>query len=852
MNNKVKLQSEEIEEVFKNHLKIESKVMSIETLLGNVRMRRKIIYNPYYQRNYVWDSEKATYFIESILLGTEIPPLVFFKTDDGKIEVIDGRQRYETLDRFLEGNLSLSKQGLQILKSLHKYKYPDLDEKIQELYLDTKIRIIEFSIVNEPKLTDRQEDLIKKEIFRRYNSGITPLKNTDIYRATYHNDDITNLFKSNISKNENIYNYIIDTLFYQNSKTNRKISVDAIMEKVRQILVINKVPVKYYSRSGNRKLVVEKLYEILMNEIEDIDDVYNKFISKIELLKDIKLLFETKQYECNRLVYEGILWMLYICENEKIQLPKFNEQITFYEDLVEYIHLGIDKFNLIESHFYKRYEPRYEYLLIFIEEKYNVELFNIYVLSNGTRIDSPEQEEYEIKDKLDELKNIRIDKAEPSSTTIEDLNSQMLRKKFLIRPTYQRDEVINLTKASSIIESILLDIKLPPIFIYKRNDGVSEVVDGQQRLLTILGYIGSSFCNEQGDKIYSKKNNFRLKDLKILEELNGRKFNELDDKLQDRIFDFNLSIVRIDEDRNLNFNPIDLFIRLNNKPYPIRENTFEMWNSYIDKDIITSVKSRLSKNEEWFYFRKNNKRMVNEELYTILAYICYKNKYENLEDKKIPDMYQKGERINFRIQDKKNITKILTYASEEINYKRKFLDSIKEVESFIKNLRLILVDKDITLDNTNSYLRKELNTIFGLRDNAPRRSLQDFYALWYILNTLNYHMILKYREEIKEELAMIFMYMKNVPQDSFDDFNMRVDKFKEKYKVDNRSIKLTDEETMKLLEEQNNICPICKNKIFFTDITHNDHVISLAKGGSDSKENIQVVHERCNLEKGAK
>lgn len=852
MNNKVKLQSEEIEEVFKNHLKIESKVMSIETLLGNVRMRRKIIYNPYYQRNYVWDNEKATYFIESILLGTEIPPLVFFKTDDGKIEVIDGRQRYETLDRFLEGNLSLSKQGLQILKSLHKYKYPDLDEKIQELYLDTKIRIIEFSIVNEPKLTERQEDLIKKEIFRRYNSGITPLKNTDIYRATYHNDDITNLFKSNISKNENIYNYIIDTLFYQNSKTNRKISVDAIIEKVRQILVINKVPVKYYSRSGNRKLVVEKLYEILMNEIEDIDDVYNKFISKIELLKDIKLLFETKQYECNRLVYEGILWMLYICENEKIQLPKFSEQITFYEDLVEYIHLGIDKFNLIESHFYKRYEPRYEYLLGFIEEKYNVELFDIYVLSNGTRIDSPEQEEYEIKDKLDELKNIRIDKAEPSSTTIEDLNSQMLRKKFLIRPTYQRDEVINLTKASSIIESILLDIKLPPIFIYKRNDGVSEVVDGQQRLLTILGYIGSSFCNEQGDKIYSKKNNFKLKDLKILEELNGRKFNELDDKLQDRIFDFNLSIVRIDEDRNLNFNPIDLFIRLNNKPYPIRENTFEMWNSYIDKDIITSVKSRLSKNEDWFYFRKNNKRMVNEELYTILAYICYKNKYENLEDKKIPDMYQKGERINFRIQDKKNITKILTYASEDINYQRKFLDSIKEVESFIKNLRLILVDKDITVDNTNSYLRKELNTIFGLRDNAPRRSLQDFYALWYILNTLNYHMILKYREEIKEELAMIFMYMKNVPQDSFDDFNMRVDKFKEKYKVDNRSIKLTDEETMKLLEEQNNICPICKNKIFFTDITHNDHAISLAKGGSDSKENIQVVHERCNLEKGVK
>lgn len=852
MNNKVNLQSEEIEVILKNHLKIESKVMSIETLLGNVRMRKKIIYNPYYQRNYVWDSDKATYFIESILLGTEIPPLVFFKTDDGKIEVIDGRQRYETLDRFLNGNLALSKQGLQVLKLLHKSRYSDLDEKIQELYLDTKIRIIEFSIVNEPKLTERQEDLIKKEIFRRYNSGITPLKNTDIYRAAYHNDDITNLFKQNIQKSEKVYNDIIDTLFYQNTKRSRKVSVDAIMEKIRQVLVINKVPVRYYSRSSNRKLVVEKLYEIFMSNIEDIDEVYNNFLVKIDILKDIKKIFESKGYEINKLVYEVLLWILYVCENESIKVPKLNEDIAFYQDLVEHIHKGIDKFNLTESHFYKKYEPRYEYLLEYIEQKYNIMLYSNYILSNGTRIDVPIQENYEIKDKLDELKDLRIDKAEPSSTTIEDLNSQMLRKKFLIRPTYQRDEVINLTKASSIIESILLDIKLPPIFIYKRKDGVSEVVDGQQRLLTILGYIGSSFCNENGDKIYSKKNNFKLKDLKILEELNGKRFDELNDKLQDKIFDFNLSIVRIDEDRNPNFNPIDLFIRLNNKPYPIRENTFEMWNSYIDKEIITSIKNKLKKNEEWFYFRKNNSRMVNEELYTILAYLCYKNKYDNLDGKKIPDIYQKGDRINFRIQDKKNITKILTDASEDSNYRKKFLDSIKDVESFIKKLRIILIDKDTSVDSTNSYLRKELNSIFGLKDNAPRRSLQDFYALWYILNSLNYYMVRQYREEIKEELAMIFMYMKNVPQDAFEDFIIRVDKFKEKYKMDDRKIRLTDEEILEILEVQNNICPICQNKIFFADITHNDHIVSLAKGGRDSKDNIQVVHESCNLEKGTK
>ena len=58
----------------------------------------------------MWDEEKATYFIESILLGTEIPPLVLFQTND-KNEVIDGRQRYETIIRFLEDKLVLKDKG---------------------------------------------------------------------------------------------------------------------------------------------------------------------------------------------------------------------------------------------------------------------------------------------------------------------------------------------------------------------------------------------------------------------------------------------------------------------------------------------------------------------------------------------------------------------------------------------------------------------------------------------------------------------------------------------------------------------------------------------------------------------
>ncbi|HII4408780.1 TPA: GmrSD restriction endonuclease domain-containing protein [Clostridium perfringens] len=848
-----KLQSDEIELILKNHLKTESKVMSIETLLGNIRMRNKIVYDPYYQRNYVWDNDKATYFIESILLGTEIPPLVFFKTDEGKIEVIDGRQRYETLKNFLNSNLSLTKKGLTILKYLHKQKYIDLDDKIQEIYLDTKIRIIEFSIVNKPKLTDRQEDLIKKEIFRRYNSGITPLTAIDINRAMYNNDDVTNFFKNKINEDYDLNQKLIELFF--NTNRNRKVSVDTIMHKIRRLLVLPKIPVKYYSRSSSRQFVVESFYEILMSENEEPSKIYNTFIEKIELLICLKNNFLEVGIDYNQLISECLIWAFYICEAEGINIPKFEYDLEFYNKLRQYISDGIDKFSKVESHFYKSYEPRYEYVLKFFEDTFNIDLFDTYIARHKDIIKNSNnfKNEININEQIYNLKELRIDKAEPSSTTIEDLSAQMLRKKFLLRPSYQREEVINLVKSSSIIESILLDIKLPPIFIFKRKDGVSEVIDGQQRLLTILGYMGEGFSDEKGNRILSKKNQFKLKDLRILDELNGLRFNSLETKLKDKIYDFNLSVVTIDEERNPNFNPIDLFIRLNNKPYPIRENTFEMWNSYIDKDVITKIRENVKKNEEWMYFRKNNSRMINEEMYTILAYLSYKNNYENIKEDNIFDIYQKGKRINFRIQNKKDLTRILEAASKYDETKKKFLASINKVESFIKKLRLILISENIDNDFIiNEYLKKELNDIFQVKANSTRRSLQDFYALWYIIQPINIEMIRVNRINIKQDLKVIFTFMKDIPENSLNDFIKKVDEFYRKYKIKSRNLTLSPNKIKDLIKEQNYICPICEGHLFIGDITNNDHIVALAIGGNDDIDNIQVVHESCNYEKWCK
>lgn len=106
-----------LKEIFENKLKNETKVVSIESVFSEVKVKRTQ-YAPPYQRNYVWDGEKATYFLESILIGTEIPPLIFFRSKGG-VEIIDGRQHYETILKFLNGELRLSKSGLKKLDGLN-------------------------------------------------------------------------------------------------------------------------------------------------------------------------------------------------------------------------------------------------------------------------------------------------------------------------------------------------------------------------------------------------------------------------------------------------------------------------------------------------------------------------------------------------------------------------------------------------------------------------------------------------------------------------------------------------------------------------------------------------------------
>jgi len=320
---------------------------------------------------------------------------------------------------------------------------------------------------------------------------------------------------------------------------------------------------------------------------------------------------------------------------------------------------------------------------------------------------------------------LRVNKPDPSKLSIDDILKKMRRRRFLLRPSYQRGEVISPTKASGIIESILLDVSLPPIFVFRRSDDIAEVVDGQQRLLTILGFIGEHYLNERNEPVLPKKHRFPLRDLRILSELSGKRFDDLTDEQREKIFDFELFEVEIQEALNPHFDPVDLFVRLNDRPYPIKEHSFEMWNSWADKDCITRIRENTENASDWFYVRRrladDRYRMQNEELYTALVYFDYNS--EEPGGAKHPALFMRRDYVAARVADKADMTRVWTKVSENQAAKQRWLSSANRVEAFLRKLKIALIDRDVEA-NVADFLRQELDRL--LQSPAQRSAVRTF------------------------------------------------------------------------------------------------------------------------------
>ena len=103
----------------------------IDGLLGKFK-RGKLVVQPDFQRQYVWDQVKASKLIKSALLGIPIPIVYLSEEPDNKEYVIDGQQRLTSFFSFIDGQfpsgVDFHLKGLTVFAELNGKKYSELTE----------------------------------------------------------------------------------------------------------------------------------------------------------------------------------------------------------------------------------------------------------------------------------------------------------------------------------------------------------------------------------------------------------------------------------------------------------------------------------------------------------------------------------------------------------------------------------------------------------------------------------------------------------------------------------------------------------------------------------------------------
>ena len=100
---------------------------------------------------------------------------------------------------------------------------------------------------------------------------------------------------------------------------------------------------------------------------------------------------------------------------------------------------------------------------------------------------------------------------------LDSIPTMLDSKKYILDPEYQRRKRWDDARKSKLIESFIMNVPIPPIFLYEIDYSIYEVMDGQQRLTAIYDFY---------------KGKFKLQELEYWQELEGRNYQNLPEQVR--------------------------------------------------------------------------------------------------------------------------------------------------------------------------------------------------------------------------------------------------------------------------------------------------------------------------------
>lgn len=411
----------------------------------------------------------------------------------------------------------------------------------------------------------------------------------------------------------------------------------------------------------------------------------------------------------------------------------------------------------------------------------------------------------------------------PKDSDIDGLYRNYQKARLLIQPNYQRKYVWDKKKASLLIESILMNIPIPIVYLAATQDEKINVIDGQQRLTSIFSFIDGKFPD---GKV------FNLAGLTVLTELKGKTFKDLDESLQNKIIDYSIRTITFtaDSDPDLQY---EIFSRLNTGSVAL--NSQELRNCIYRGKFNEFIKE-LAADSEYLALlglKAPHKRMTDVEL--VLRFISfYKNTYINYKSP-IKMFLNDTMRVNMNIDE-----------SEKKRIREAFKCAVTNLTSLLGEnsfRRFKIVDKDGTWEKN----RLNVALFDILMDSMARINTSVLYRHLDVIKEAFIDLMVSNQEFI--DSIMINTSDTPVVTKRFKIWNSVLDSIIGDDKIETRCFTKAFKQT---LFDSNPTCAICNQNINSIDDAAVDHIEQYWMGGKTIPENARLTHRYCNWSRSRK
>ncbi len=422
-----------------------------------------------------------------------------------------------------------------------------------------------------------------------------------------------------------------------------------------------------------------------------------------------------------------------------------------------------------------------------------------------------EQEEEQPTEILPKERRVYSDKPDRS---IFELYRQYQKGNLELRPEFQRLQVWDNTKSSRLIESVLLEVPIPVIYLSEESESKYSVIDGQQRLNAFIKFL---------------ENNLRLSGLTILAELNGKRFQDIPKNLQDKFENATIRIIEIRKESNPDVK-FEIFERLNTGA--VQLNAQELRNC-IYRGKYNELLKGLSEDKDFQFLlglKEPHHRMQDREL--ILRFFAF---YHNTHLKYTPSMKHF---LNKEMERYRNLNE-----AEERDLTRIFKKSVRLSKTVFGDRAFRRFVAGSSKDPNGYWETRKIN-----------KGLFDIIMFGFAMYEEN--QIVPNSDQIREELIWFmthdleFIDTITVTTDRKDKIHTRFDKWLHALKeivgtpkTEPRTFSL---QYKKQLWESNPTCAICGQKIHLVDDAEIDHVEQYWRGGKTIPLNARLTHRYCN------